>query len=142
MDMNPFFRGLVAVLASTGMLAGCQTSPQAPKETYVAKADPDGVQRVRLAAGSYFFRPNHIVVRVGVPVELVASREAGMTPHDLVIRAPESGVDVQQDLGTEPRSIRFTPTKPGRYAIHCSKKPPFGSSHRERGMEGVLEVVP
>jgi heme/copper-type cytochrome/quinol oxidase subunit 2 len=61
-----------------------------------------------------------------------------MVPHDLVI----DELNVKQDLATEPRSIRFTPTKPGKYAIYCSKKPPLGgASHRERGMEGVLEVV-
>jgi plastocyanin len=60
-------------------------------------------------------------------------------PHDLLI----DGQDVKLDLASEPRSIKFTPKKPGKYAIYCSKKPPLGgASHRERGMEGVLEVVP
>ena len=35
------------------------------------------MQRVRVVAGSYFFKPNHIVVKANVPVELLASREAG-----------------------------------------------------------------
>jgi heme/copper-type cytochrome/quinol oxidase subunit 2 len=71
-------------------------------------------------------------------VEIVASREAGMVPHDLVI----DDLGVKQDLSTEPVKIVFTPKKAGRYAIYCSKKPPIMASHRERGMEGVLEVVP
>jgi hypothetical protein len=49
---------------------------------------------------------------------------------------------VKEDLSTEPRKIAFTPRKPGKYAIYCSKKPPLLASHRERGMEGILEVVP
>jgi plastocyanin domain-containing protein len=115
---------------------------QDPKEVYVAKVDPDGVQRVRLEGGGYFFKPNHIVVKVNVPVELLASREAGITPHDLVIKAPEAGIDVEVDLAAEPKKIAFTPTAVGKYPFYCGKKLLFFASHRERGMEGVLEVVP
>jgi plastocyanin len=133
---------LVATLAATVvlLLAGCRTAVEDKTQTPVqVKADKDGVQRVRVVAGSYFFKPSHIVVKVNTPVELVASREGGMIPHDLVI----DGHDVKQDLATEPRKIAFTPKKAGKYAIYCSKKPPLGgASHRERGMEGVLEVVP
>ena len=136
------------ILTATGLLlaAGCQTTEERPRaqeqKPVQVKADPDGVQRVRVVAGSYFFKPSHLVVKVNVPVELTASRESGVTPHDLVIHADEAGLAVRQDLGTEPKTIRFTATKPGKYAIYCSKKLPFTAGHREKGMEGVLEVVP
>jgi len=106
------------------------------------KPEADGVQRIRLASGSYFFKPERIVVRANVPVELLASRESGVTPHNLVIRAPEAGVMVEEDLATEPKKIAFTPTRPGKYPFYCSKKLPFMAGHREKGMEGILEVVP
>lgn len=112
------------------------------KEVYVAKVDPDGVQRVRLEGGGYFFKPNQIVVKVNVPVELLASREAGIVPHDLVIKAPEAGIAVEEELAAEPKKIAFTPTAVGKYPFYCGKKLLFFASHRERGMEGVLEVVP
>ena len=108
----------------------------------LVKPDGDGVQRVRVVAGSYFFKPNHIVVKANVPVELTASRESGITPHDFVIRAEEAGLNVKEDLATDPKKITFTATKPGKYAIYCSKKLPFVAGHREKGMEGILEVVP
>ncbi|MGH8725735.1 MAG: quinol oxidase, partial [Burkholderiales bacterium] len=66
----------------------------------------------------------------------------GMTPHNLIIQAPDAGVAVEVDLGTEPKKVVFTPTKTGKYPIYCSKKLPFMAGHREKGMEGVLEVVP
>jgi plastocyanin domain-containing protein len=138
---------LSMLFAAVALAAGCQSAGEKPpaqqeKPTQV-KADQDGVQRVRVVAGGYFFKPSHIVVKANTPVEILASRESGMVPHDLVIDAQGAGIAVKQDLATEPRSIRFTPTKPGKYAIYCSKKPPLGgASHRERGMEGVLEVVP
>ena len=138
---------LAAIFVAAALAAGCQTTPEhkpaaAPQEKQVARTDSDGVQRVQLVAGSYFFKPNHIVVKANVPVELVARKEPGMAPHDLVIKAPGAGLSVQEDLATEPKKIAFTATRPGKYEIYCSKKPPIGQSHRERGMVGTLEVVP
>jgi plastocyanin len=124
------------MLAVFTACAVAQEPPQA------VKPDADGVQRVRLIAGSYFFKPNHIVVKVNVPVELTASRESGITPHDLVIRAEEAGINVKEDLGSDPKKISFTASRPGKYPIYCSKKLPFMAGHREKGMEGILEVVP
>jgi len=128
------------------LTAGCQSSgdqrPAVPEPAQVVKVDQDGVQRVTVLAGSYFFKPSRVVVKANTPVEIIASREAGMVPHDLVIQSPDGGTLVQQDLATEPRKIAFTPRKPGKYPMYCSKKPPLMASHRERGMEGVLEVVP
>lgn len=115
---------------------------QGQKEIYVAKMDPDGVQRVRIEGGGYFFRPDHIVIKLNVPVELLASREAGAAPHNLVIQAPEAGIAVEEDLAVEAKKILFTATALGKYPFYCSKKLLFFASHRERGMEGVLEVVP
>lgn len=112
------------------------------QEAHVAKLDPDGVQRVRIEGGGYFFKPGHIVVKVNVPVEFLASRESGMVPHNLVIKAPEAGIAVDEDLSAEIKKIAFTATAVGKYPFYCSKKLLFLASHRERGMHGVLEVVP
>lgn len=115
---------------------------QEQKEPHVAKLDADGVQRVRIVGGSYFFKPSHIVVKANVPVELSASRESSITPHDLVLKAPEAGLAVEETLSTEVKKIVFKATAVGKYPLYCSKKLPFVAGHRERGMEGVLEVVP
>jgi hypothetical protein len=74
-------------------------------------------------------------------VELIVKKEPGITPHDIVINAPEAGINFKEDLTTEPKIIRFTPLKTGKYPMYCSKRFLFFKSHRERGMEGVLEVV-
>ena len=138
---------LAAIFAAAALAAGCQSTAEqkpaaAPQEKQVAKIGGDGVQRVEVVAGSYFFKPSHIVVKANVPVEFVARKEPGMAPHNIVIKAPEAGLSVEEDVGTEPRKIAFTATKPGKYEIYCGKKPPIGQSHRERGMVGVLEVTP
>ena len=111
------------------------------QEVHVAKVDPDGVQRVRIVGGDYFFKPKHIVVKVNVPVELSASREGGIVHHTLVIKAPEAGIAVDEEVGTETKKIALTATALGKYPFYCSNKLLFFASHRERGMEGILEVV-
>jgi len=111
------------------------------QETYRATIGDDGIQRVELVGGSYFFRPGHVIVKVDVPVELTVRKDGWIVPHDIVIDAPDAGITVRESLSAEPKVIRFTPTKAGRYPFYCSKKPPFMASHREKGMEGVLEVV-
>ncbi len=107
---------------------------------YAAQTGPDGIQRVEVTAGSYFFRPEHIVVTAGVPVELVIRNEAKVVPHDFVMDSPEAGMKFSEALSEELTIIRFTPARPGRYPFYCDRKLLFFKSHRERGMEGVIEV--
>jgi plastocyanin domain-containing protein len=113
----------------------------AEQTTFTATIDKDGVQRVEVLGGDYFFRPNHIIVKVNVPVEMKVRKEGGIVPHDIVINAPEAGIDIKESLEKEPKVIKFTPTKVGKYPFYCDKRFLFFKSHRARGMEGVLEVV-
>ena len=106
----------------------------------VASIGTDGVQRVEMVGGSYFFDPNYVIVKVNVPVEIKIKKGSGMVPHDFVLKAPEAGIDVRADLGKEPQTIRFTPTKVGEYPFYCAKKLLFFESHREKGMKGILKV--
>lgn len=102
--------------------------------------DADGVQRVAIVGGSYFFRPKHVIVRAQLPVELTVSAEPGIVPHSFEIDAPQAGIAIHTELGTTPKTFRFTPTQPGRFAYYCTHRLLFFKSHRERGMEGVLDV--
>jgi len=96
---------------------------------------------VNVQGGSYFFKPDRITARANVPLELKLSKSRGLVPHNLVIEAPEAGVQVKEPLGREPKTIRMTFTRPGEYAFYCSKKTPFGKTHRARGMEGKIVVT-
>jgi len=111
------------------------------KRVVRATVGNDGVQRVELVGGGYFFDPDHIIVKVNVPVELTVRKESGFVPHNIVIKAPEAGIEFDESLSSDPKTIRFTPTKAGSYPMYCSKKLLFFASHREKGMEGLLEVV-
>jgi plastocyanin domain-containing protein len=127
----------IFALAAAALLFG-QTTPE--KRT-VAEIGADGVQRVEVIGGSYYFDPAVIVVKVNVPVELRVRKESGITPHDMVLKAPEAGIDFSVSLSTTPKSITFTPKKTGKYPFECTHKLLFFKSHKDQGMHGILEVV-
>ena len=113
----------------------------ADKKEFIAKTDTDGVQRVEVLAGSYFFDPNYIVVKVNVPVEMKITMESGMIPHDIELKAPDAGMDLKMDLSSStPQVMRFTPRKTGEFTFYCTKKLLFFESHKDKGMVGTLEV--
>ena len=102
---------------------------------------PDGVQRAVVEADSYDFVPRHLVVRTGKPVELTFKSLTWLVPHNVIIDDPRSGLAIREAIPAgESATVRFTPMVPGTFAIYCDKKLPFFKSHREKGMEGVLEV--
>jgi plastocyanin domain-containing protein len=123
------------------VLLVCSTSATAAeKKEFIAAIDPDGIQRVDVRAGSYFFTPDYIVVKVNVPVEMKITMESGILPHDIVLQAPDAGMDIKMDLSKTPQVLHFTPTKTGSYPFSCDKKFLFFESHKEKGMAGTLEV--
>ena len=102
---------------------------------------PDGVQRAVVEADSYDFVPRHLVVRTGKPVELTFKSLTWLVPHNVIIDDPRSGLAIREAIPAgESATVRFTPMVPGTFAIYCDKKLPFFKSHKDKGMEGVLEV--
>ncbi len=134
-------RYLLPVIALLVVLVAAHAGAAEPEKRFVAKVDSDGIQRVDILGGSYFFDPNYIVVKVNIPVEFRIRKEAGYTPHNFILKAPEAGIIISQDLGKEPAIIKFTPTTPGKYEFYCDKKLLFFKSHKEKGMAGTLEVT-
>jgi plastocyanin len=132
-DRLPGF-GFALLLLSAPLAAGAA-------ESVVVPLGADGVQRLELVGGSYFFRPDRIVVKANVPIELLGKKEAGIVPHTFVLNIPEEGIGIDEDLDTEAKAVRFTIHKPGQYAFYCRNRLLFFESHREKGMQGVIEVV-
>jgi plastocyanin len=134
-------RFLSLLLTLVFCFAAGRVAAQSENEPYRATVDSEGVQHVNILAGDYFFRPRHIIVKVNVPVRFVVRVEQGIIPHGLVLKAPKANISIDQDLNQQSQAFTFTPTEPGKYAFYCPKKLLFFKSHREHGMEGVLEVV-
>ncbi len=110
-------------------------------EPVVAALGADGIQRASLTLDSYSYEPSHLIVEAGKLVELNLTSVTLLTPHNFVLKDAAAGLAVEQDVSAgKTVTIRFTPMKPGTYAFYCDKKLLFFASHREKGMEGKLEV--
>lgn len=113
----------------------------AEKKEFIASVDKDGIQRVEMVGGEYFFEPAIITLRVNVPVEIKIKKEPGIVPHNIVIKEPSAGIVFSEPLSTEPKLIRFTPVRTGEYPFYCDKKPPLLKSHKDKGMDGIFRVT-
>lgn len=105
-----------------------------------ASVGADGVQRARIEGGSYFFRPERVTVKMNMPVELTVSVARSLVPHSFVIQAPAAGIEIDEDLSSTPKTLRFTPTAAGSYPFYCRNRLLFLESHRDKGMAGMLVV--
>jgi len=126
---------LAVVMAAASLFAS------GDEALYRASTDADGVQRIAIAGGNYFFKPSRIIVRVNVPVELSVRIEPGLIPHGFVLETPQGDrVAELKKLGAKAQTVVFTPKRVGEYPFYCPNKLLFFKSHREEGMSGYLDV--
>lgn len=123
-----------ALLVLTGAAQAASDAPPSP-----ARLDADGVQRVTLVGGSYFFRPERVSARAGQPLEITLQLEPGIVPHRFVLEGPDGKPLAEVAMGSEPKTLRLT-LPAGDYPFFCPNRLLGFKSHRERGMAGVLEV--
>lgn len=128
---------LMAMHASMGQAADV---PQ-PGPPFAVPVASDGVQRATVILDSYSYAPNQLIVETGKPVELTLTSVTMITPHNFIIKDPAGSLSVEQDVGAgKTVTIKFTPTQPGIFPIYCDKRLWPMPSHRDKGMEGKLEV--
>ena len=97
----------------------------------------DGVQRVSVILDSYSFRPYPVIVGAGKPVEVTLTSVTMLTPHNFIVDA----LSIKAEVGAgKTEVLTFTPTQPGTFPIYCDKRLWPLPSHREKGMEGILDV--
>jgi heme/copper-type cytochrome/quinol oxidase subunit 2 len=138
----PGRRTFLALLAGIGFSV---TTPvlaaDPPPAPFSLAIDADGVQRAAIQLDSYVYTPGHLIVQAGKPVELTLTSVTFLTPHNFILLDSAAGLAVEQDVGAgKTVVVKFTPTRPGLYSFFCDKKLPLFPSHREKGMEGRLEV--
>lgn len=131
--LRQVFSGMIMLLTASLARAG--------EEPFVVPFADDGVQRVTMEMDNYSYSPSHIVVEAGKPVELNFTSVSDWTPHDFVIDDPAFGQKIDVNVsGGKKKSVAFTPANPGTFIFYCSKDIPFAKGHREKGMEGKIEV--
>jgi len=131
----------IGVLISVGITIVWAEEPSQPGPPVVLSVAEDGVQRATVTLDSYSYSPNHLIVAAGKPVELKLTSVTTMIPHNFIIKDPAGRLSVEQDVSAgKTVTLMFTPTQPGMFPIYCDKRLwPF-PSHRDKGMEGTLEV--
>lgn len=86
---------------------------------------------ILLTASNYKFTPGTITVKAGQPVTLALSSSAGV--HG--IQSSDLGIKQTMITPGDTKIVTFTPSKAGKYQIHCSV--PCGPGHADM----VLTVV-
>lgn len=132
-------RTLITMFAMLLVFPG-MAAAEGNETTANAVLGDDGIQRLEMIAGSYFFEPNHIIVKQGIPVELSIKRDSKLVPHDFVLKIEASGIAIKEKISKKGTLIRFTPDVAGEFPFYCGLKFLFLKNHRDKGMEGVVEV--
>ena len=129
--------GVSIVLAGTTLAA----DPASMGPPFTVPVDSDGVQRTTVILDSYSYQPGHLIVEKGKPVELTLKSVTTLTPHNFIIKDPAGSLAVEQDVSAGKTALlKFTPMQSGTFPIYCDKRLWPLPSHRDKGMEGKLEV--
>ena len=132
---------MVWLLTSVGMTIVHAAEPSQSGPPVVIPVAADGVQRATVTLDSYSYSPNHLIVEAGKQVELTLTSVTTIIPHNFIIKDPAGSLSVEQDVSAgKTVTITFTPTQSGIFPIYCDKRLWPLPSHRDKGMEGKLEV--
>ena len=131
----------VWLLTSVGVTIVHAAEPSESGPPVLISVAADGVQRATVTLDSYSYTPHHLIVEAGKPVELTLTSVTTIIPHNFIIKDSAGHLSVEQDLSAgKTVIITFTPAQPGIFLIYCDKRLWPLPSHRDKGMEGKLEV--
>jgi plastocyanin len=131
---------LCFVLAAASPLPADEPPPP-PAAPVTAESGADGIQRATIILDSYSYAPNHLIVQAGKPVELTLTSVTTIVPHNFILKEPAAGLDIEKDISSgKTDKVTFTPTQTGTFTFYCDRRLWPMPSHRNKGMEGKLEV--
>jgi plastocyanin len=140
-----FIRPALALLACWAWMAPASLPadepPPAPAAPVTAEAGADGVQRATIVLDSYSYSPGHLIVQAGKPVELTLTSVTTIVPHNFILKEPAAGLEIEKDISAgKTDKVTFTPAQTGTFTFYCDRRLWPMPSHRDKGMEGKLEV--
>ncbi len=98
---------------------------------------------IEVKLGDYRYMPSEIQLVVDQPVILHLVNTDLITPHNFTLEDPSDGLDVNVDIPAgESLDVHLMPLVAGSHTFYCRNKLLFMESHREKGMQGRLIVVP
>ncbi len=128
------------VLALFAAASGCGTAgTKLPVSEMTARTNSAGVQVVDVDVHSYYFKPNRIVVKEGVPVDVALHFKSFFVPHTFTCNEGDAGLAFSKGTGFmsfhRTKHVTFTPTQKGEYEFFCHV-----GKHHQKGMQGTIVV--
>ncbi len=107
------------------------------------QAEPAYSKVIEVTLGDYRYMPHNIQLVVDQPVVLHLVNVDAFTPHNFTLKDDSDGLDVDIDIPAgESVNVNLMPLFAGSHTFYCNKQFLWMESHREKGMEGTLTVVP
>ena len=107
------------------------------------QAEPVYAKVIEVTLGDYRYMPRNIQLVVDQPVVLHLVNVDAFTPHNFTLKDDSDGLDVDVDIPAgKAVNVNLMPLFAGSHTFYCSKQLLWMESHREKGMEGTLTVVP
>ena len=98
---------------------------------------------IEVTLGDHRYMPSSIQLMVNQPVVLHLVNVDSFTPHNFTLQDASDGLDVNVDiLPGQSVDVHLMPLVAGSHTFYCKNKFLFSESHREKGMQGTLTVIP
>ena len=98
---------------------------------------------VEVTLGDYRYMPDNIQLIVNQPVVLHLINVDSYTPHNFTLQDTSDGLDVDIDIPAgQSVNVHLMPLVAGSHTFYCKNKLLFMDSHREKGMQGTVTVIP
>jgi plastocyanin len=108
-----------------------------------SQAEPVYSKVIEVTLGDYRYMPHDIQLVVDQPVVLQLVNVDAFTPHNFTLKDDSDGLDVDIDIPAgKSVKVNLMPLFAGSHTFYCSKQFLWMDSHREKGMQGTLTVVP
>lgn len=107
------------------------------------QAEPVYAKVIEVTLGDYRYMPRNIQLVVEQPVVLHLVNADAFTPHNFTLKDDSDGLDIDIEIPAgKAVNVNLMPLFAGSHTFYCNKKLLWMKSHREKGMEGTLTVVP
>ncbi|GMR00719.1 MAG: hypothetical protein BMS9Abin19_0054 [Gammaproteobacteria bacterium] len=106
-------------------------------------AEPVYTKVIEVTLGDYRYTPGNIKLTIDQPVVLRLVNVDSFTPHNFTLEDASDGLDVNVDIPAgKSVDVYLMPLVASSHTFYCKNKLWLMDSHREKGMEGTLTVVP
>ena len=127
----------------SSILLACSVLPGLLLSASSLHAEAVYTKTIEVTLGDYRYMPDNIQLIINQPVVLHLVNVDSYTPHNFTLPDASDGLDVDVDIPAGGSvDVYLMPLVTGSHTFYCSKQFLFMDSHREKGMQGILTVIP